>query len=295
MNDNIDSQQDGQEGSNEHTPMAETPEATETERAPVVAAPAQPHTIQKDKPQATYFGHTVPEIRAWLFKGLLGCLITAATIAVVAILIGGMGDIAWRAVGTICIAILHIAFLFIILPAGHTSVSMRRSSNMIVNALLAIVIGSFFTAVAHNWELLDSSIAGKLYSTFIVAFISLIHVKALMDIEDDDPSVRSVVRYNYGALGLAALLVTGLIYIEDSYQLLSGFYGRLLAATFVVDVTLSIVVAVMHRLYMQKHPELVRTEEASKHPAGRIALIVVASVIGFFIVISLVAAMRWLR
>lgn len=317
MNDNSESQQINPANNDQQAPASEPiesaprPAANEqpqppvdgpvdiTDATPVVTVPT-PQTVapqqQTDvKPQTMYFGHTVPEIRALLFKGLLGCLITAAAIAVIAILIGGMGDIAWRAIGTIFIAILHISFLFLILPAGHASGSARRSSNMLINVLLFIVAFSFFTAVAHQWTFITSEIAAKLYSTYVVAFISLLHAKALMDIEDTDPSVRTVIRYNYGALGLAAALVAGLIYIENSYNLLSGFYGRLLAATFIVDVTLSIVVAVMHRLYTQKHPELTMEENTGKHSAGRVALIVIGSVVGFFILMALVAAMRWLR
>lgn len=209
-----------------------------------------------ESPQATYFGHPVTEIRSLLLKGVLGCLIAAASVAVFAILAGNMGDIAWRAIGTIFIAVVHIFLLFLVLPANRPGASQSRSANMVINALTVIVVASFFSSVANTWGMIDYSLAGKLYGTFIVSFISLLHAKGLMDIEDINPTVRSVVRANYAFVALVAMLIIGLIYLEEDGHLLSGFYGRLIAASLVVDVTLSIIVTVMHRLYLQKHPEL---------------------------------------
>lgn len=250
-----------------HTEQTTPPVAEEVEpttpnipqsAAVSLAEPAAPES------QVTYFGYPVAEIRGFLLKGVLGCLIAAASVAVFAILVGSMDGTAWRAIGTIFIAVIHIFLLFLVLPANRPGVSQTRSVNMVINVLTVIVVASFFTSVANTWGAIDSSLAGKLYGTFIISFISLLHAKGLMDIEDINPTVRSVVRANYAFVALIALLIIGLIYLENASSLLSGFYGRLLAASLVVDVTLSIIVTVMHRLYLQKHPELIVKKTAKK-------------------------------
>ena len=238
------------------------PDVAETVPAPAVDT-AAPAPTAVETPQATYFGRPVAEMRGLLLKGVLGCLIAAASVAVIAILAGGMEDIAWRAIGTIFIAVVHIFLLFLVLPANRPGVSPSRSVNMVINALTVIVVASFFVSVANTWGMIDYSLAGKLYGTFIVSFFSLLHAKGLMDIEDINPSVRSVVKANYAFVTLVAALIIGLIYKEDN-SLLSGFYGRRIAASLVVDVTLSIIVTVMHRLYLQKHPEFIVKKATKK-------------------------------
>ena len=54
---------------------------------------------------------TVNKIRSILIKVLLGCLIAAAGVAVVAVLIGEMNDITWRLLMTVFSGMIHIGIL----------------------------------------------------------------------------------------------------------------------------------------------------------------------------------------
>lgn len=50
---------------------------------------------------------------------------------------------------------------------------------------------------------------------------------------------------------------SGAVYATNGADLLKGFYGRLLAASAIVDVASSTIIAGLQRLYLQKHPDLV--------------------------------------
>ena len=84
------------------------------------------------------------------------------------------------------------------------------------------------------------------------------------------------------------MLILGVVYTENGSQLLDGFYGRLLAASAIVDVTLSMIVAVMHRLHIQKHPELQSQQQAK---GGASAVKIVVTILLFIFVVWPVVGM----
>ena len=75
---------------------------------------------------------------------MLYCLVTAAIVAVVTILIGKFTDTTGRALGTVFVALLHIAIVFGLvstIASKKTDVS-PKSTEFVVNASILIVVGS---------------------------------------------------------------------------------------------------------------------------------------------------------
>jgi hypothetical protein len=163
-----------------------------------------------------------------------------------------------------------------------------RSTEFVVNTAILIAVLSFFTSVFAIWHVLTGSVPLRLYTTYVVALFALIHIKTLIDVDVTYWKVRSYGLANYLFIMIVAALILGVVYAPDASSLLSGFYGRLLAASAVVDVTLSVIVAVMYRLYLQQHPELVAAKPARSHSAVRIVL---AVLFFFFFVLPLLFAL----
>ncbi|QQS18785.1 hypothetical protein IPL68_01810 [Candidatus Saccharibacteria bacterium] len=229
----------------------------------------QPHlTVQPDQNLNSHQAHSeallqhqpsenTQNLRSLLLKIMLGCVIAAAGVAVVAVLAGSMGDAGWRAVWTVFSAMIHTALLFGIVSTTATNNPLLvRSTNMVINTSMVVAMLSFFTSVMGIWGVMDGGLAARLYATYIVSLFLVLHGKSLMDIQVQFEKVRSYVRVNYLFMVIVACLILGVVYAPDGSSILSGFYGRLLAASAIVDVTLSIVVIGMYRLYIQKHPEL---------------------------------------
>lgn len=258
-----------------------------SQQAPVSSTPAQ-EVSQAVAPD------NYRQLKSLLIKVLLGCLIAAASVAVVAILIGSMSEVVWRSIGTIFSAIIHIGIVFAIISittSGNSKVA--RTTDFVVNASLVIAICSFFTSVFSTWDVLDGEIAAKLYATYIVLLLSVLHGKTLLDVEAVYQKVKPYVLANLVFIGLVAAMVLGVVYVDEGWRLLDGFYGRLLAASAVISVTLSVVVAVMHRLFIQKHPEL-QTVKA-KHSAGRIIVAILLLVFVVFPLISTILGFMMYR
>ena len=216
------------------------------------------------------------KLRSTLIKSMLYCLVTAAIVAVVTILIGKFTDTTGRALGTVFVALLHIGIVFGLvstIASKKTDVS-PKSTEFVVNASILIVVLSFFTSVFTIWQVMTGDLPLKLYTTYVVALFAMVHTKTLIDVDVSYRKVRSYVQANYVFIGVVALMILGAVYASDAHALLSGFYGRLLAASAVVDVTLSVIVAVMYRLYLQQHPELVKEKPARSHSSLRVILAV---------------------
>lgn len=245
----------------------------------------QTDVVPQEAVSRELFGVSVSEIRAGLIKALLACLVAAAAVAVFAILVGSMTDIVWRAIGTIVVAMLHIFLVFSVLSVtvDQKNQALARSSNFLINATAGIVILSFFTAVLQIWDALPGDISMKLYATYLVLFACLLHVKALLDVEAMDKKLHPYVFGNTFFISIVAAMILGVVYVgADGFQLLNGFYGRLLAASAIIDVTLSMIIAVLQRLNIQKHPE--------QYPNVRVAQSLVARI---FVLLILFVVIGW--
>ena len=162
---------------------------------------------------------------------------------------------------------------------------MVRSSNMLINVSLVLIVLGFLTSVFNIWDVLDSEVTSKLYATYFVLLGTALYGKVLYDIEGELTNMQKVIWANYGMVALVAMLLLGLIYSSEASELLSGFYGRLLAASSITAATLSIVIAIQQHLFYQKHPEL---KQKRRHSAGKIILIVVLVIIFVPTLISMI-------
>lgn len=270
------------------TPEQATPPAEPVPQPVVPITPSQP--VQPPQvPPTAYRDEHWGQIRSLLIKVMLGCVIAAAAVAVIAILVGTMNEVAWRAIGTLISAMVHIAILFgVISMSAPTTPELARSSNFAINSSMVIAILSFFTSVFGIWDVLPGDIAGKLYATYLISLVAILHAKTLMDIEILDNKNKPLVYANYAFILLVAGMLLVLIYGQNAGQLLGGFFGRALAASAIIDVTLSVVLAVRARLYMQKFPEL-RERYAPKGSGSPVARVIVALLLLIFVILPIIS------
>lgn len=226
---------------------------------------------------------TVNKIRSILIKVLLGCLVAAASVAVVAVLIGEMNDITWRLLMTVFSGMIHIGILLSVVSiAAAGSKRAVQSTNLVINSAMVIATLSFFTSYFGIWEVIDGEVALKLYSTYAIVMFAILRIKTLIDLGEIYTKARPYIYANYAFIALVVGLLLGAIYAPSELSILDGFYGRLLAAAAIIDATLSMAIAVMYKLYLQKHPELAAQQSATnRHATGRI---ITAALLFIFVV-----------
>jgi hypothetical protein len=202
------------------------------------------------------------------FQVLIGCLLGAASIAVIAVLVGKFNDVLGRSLGTIAMVALHatLSFSYIAETGKRDKKDGGRSIELFGNTVFVLIALSFITSIFAIWQLLDGSLTLKLYLSYGVLLFATLHADILFRIRRFERQIDNVVTANYF---LMATVVTMLFIVIFSGQPsdLGEFFYRLLAAAGIIDATMTITAVILHKLYLQKHPELAASAELT--PSAR--------------------------
>jgi hypothetical protein len=193
------------------------------------------------------------QLKSLFFKVLIGCLLAAAGVAVVAILVGEFNNVIAKAIMTIIMVAIHSAIALAFIENSerqHTNHSLPFFSN----ALFGIIALSFLTSVLGTWEVITFSFGFKLYFCYFVLLFAVLHAEVLARTTGKQSNIDKIVLANFALMAVVVLMLFPVILMDDSSQL-GPFYFRVLAAAGIVDATLTLVAVILHRLYMQKHPE----------------------------------------
>lgn len=232
------------------------PPLTSANFTPQATLPTQPNSLDGN-PQGPSHNepHQLTE-RAEKLKKLsimvmVGGLIGAAVVAVVAVLVGSFNDTFGKALFTLLLVMFHaLACLGFVEQTGRPK---KSSFKFIENVLFTIIVLSFFTSIFGLWGVLSGSIVGKLYGTYFILLFACVHGQMLVETRGKQASINTIVNVNYVLMSLVIVLILPLIWLADTD--FPSFYYRLLAACGIIDGTLTILAVILHRLYLQKHPE----------------------------------------
>lgn len=184
---------------------------------------------------------------------MIGSLVGAAAVAVMAILIGEFSDVIGKALFTLLIVTLHALVCLSFLD--NRTKSTTHDLSIFTNTIFALIVFSFFTAVFGIWGLLSGDIVGKLYLTYFIAAFAALHGEMLHKTTGLTKTIDNIVYSNYVLMGLVIVLLLPLVWLASDTEF-ADFYYRLLAASAIVDATLTILAVILHKLHLQKHPQL---------------------------------------
>jgi len=195
--------------------------------------------------------------RRVFYQVLIACLLGSAAIAVIAVLLGGFSHTLGRALATIAMVALHSALSF-----GYISENDKqdkrdggRSIGLFSNTVFTLIVASFITSQFAIWQLLSGSLTLKLYMLFGVLLFATLHADVLYRIRRFERRIDAVIAINYVTMTIVVLMLALVIFVNDKSGL-GAFYYRLLAAIAIIDATMSITAIIMHKMYLQKHPQL---------------------------------------
>ena len=223
-----------------------------TPAAPTPPAPP-PETMEAPKQLSK-----TEKLKRSFFQIMIGCLLGAATIAVIAVLLGSFSDILGRALGTIAMVALHalLSFSYISEVEKRDKKDGGRSIELFSNAVFTLIVVSFVTSIFAMWQLLGGELTLKLYLFYGVVLFATLHADVLYRISGFEKKIDKTVMANYLFMVAVVIMLSIVIFSGSSADLLGEFFYRLLAATAIVDATMTITAIIMHKLYLQKHPEL---------------------------------------
>lgn len=191
------------------------------------------------------------------FQILIGCLIGAAAIAVIAVLVGSFNDTLGRAIGTIAMVALHalLSFSYLTETEKRDKQDGGRSIELFSNTVFTLIAVSFATSIFAIWQLIGGEITIKLYMFYAVLLFATLHADVLYRIRGFERRIDSTVSVNYFFMTAVVVMLTFVIF-SPSPSDLSSFFYRLLAALAIIDATMTITSIILHKLYLQKHPKL---------------------------------------
>ncbi len=247
------------------TPAPAAPTPVPAAPTPVPAAPTPPAPEPADnatdnKPKVMT---KVDNLKRIFFIVLIACLVCAAGIAVVTVLVGSFNDILGRALGTIVAVALHafFGFAFLAATAKRDIKDRTHGSGLPSNTIFALIVASFITTVFAIWQLIPGDITSKLYLSYGVLLFAAFHADALYRISGLEKKLDTTIIANYIFMSIVVIMLIVLIF-SDSYGLHEYFY-RVLGAVAIVDATISMTAIIMHKMYVQKHPPAVTKQPRS--------------------------------
>ncbi|HSX47678.1 MAG TPA: hypothetical protein VLF63_02800 [Patescibacteria group bacterium] len=193
----------------------------------------------------------VEKIKKLSIQIMIGGLISAAVLSVIAVLAGSFNPTFETALITLLLVMAHsLASLAFV---ERTSKSKNSNFRFFENAVFFIIVLSFFTSIFGVWSIFSGSFVAKLYGTYFILLFACLHGQMLVETRGKQSNIDTIVNINYALMALVISLILPLIWYT-SYSFPS-FYFRLLAACGIIDATLTILAVILHRLYIQKHPE----------------------------------------
>jgi hypothetical protein len=244
------------------TPPASPVEAVET--IPIASPPFQ----SQDNGQSA-------QLKSIFLKVLIGCLIAAAVVAVIAILAGGLGDIGSNALGTIVVVAIHA-----LLALGFLNLDGTRDEagelKVFTNVVFGILVLSFITAIFSIWDVISGDTTGKIYLCYGVLIVAVLHGEVLARTLNHQNSTDNTVYANFVTMALVVVMLWLWILSPELVHALDPFFLRILAAAAVIDGTLTMTAIILDRLYLSKHPELITpTSVVTKTPHKGPSLLVI--------------------
>lgn len=199
------------------------------------------------------------------FQVLIGCLVSTAFIAVVAVLTGGFNEVLGRSLLTILLVAVHtiISFGYLNKTDQQHKKSTRNTTELFANTVFSLIAISFITSIFATWQILGGDITYKLYLCYGVVLFATLHADLLYRLRGYQSGTDNLIISNYLLMTIVVFMLFIVIFAGDDRSLSEIFY-RFLAAVGIVDATITLTVSIMHRLYLQKHPELAEKADDSR-------------------------------
>lgn len=259
---------------------------TATEPLQTAAGP----TLVESKSEQSFIGvnhkSKSSSIKKYFLYIMVAGLILSALISIIAVLFGEFNEFIQRSLLTTVMIVVHslIALAFVSASVEKSN----RADEVIVDTIFGIIVASFVTSILSIWDILNGPIVSDLYLLYIYAAIAAVMCRALLQVNRDDSKIRLLADASIGATIFLFLLLMPSIFVNDA-AVLPDIYYRGLGAAAILLGTMSVLTAILYKLYLNKHPEL----QALNHPKQQSSSVLKVVVI-ILLILLLLPFFLWL-
>jgi len=220
------------------------------------------------------------KLKLWLLYVLVGGLVAAAIIAIVAVLVGEFSTVLQKALGTIFVFVTHSLF---ILGLVYTDKHNRLGRSIIPTTLLAVALASTVTLSLGIWEAIDgdASYHSTLFYVLIVgsAFLATVALHPKLQ----NKIVKTLSYVALGSIIAWAIMMTPWIFavVEDFNQI----YFRIVIALSILVATSLLILFILRMIIVGRdvklHEKIKAERKATKIHGGLLAYYIVIGIIVF--------------
>lgn len=194
---------------------------------------------------------------------LIGSLVIAALVAVVTVLTGEFNEILARSLWTLGITVVHVLISLGLIWDNERQNSFE-SISFFINVLFLLIGISFITSIFGIWKIIPSDLIWKFYQSYIVIGATALHADILSKALNKEKYMDMIVYINYAFIVIVALMLQPIIFIDNASRVIADVYFRILGATAIIDGTLSVLLIIFYKLYMNKLPKTQENLENTK-------------------------------
>lgn len=210
------------------------------------------------------------ELKRFFIFNLIGSVIIAALIAVIAVLFGEFGELAIKAFATLFFVIVHslVSLAFIWNDKRDTTF---HNLHFFINVVFVFVVISFLTSIFGVWEVLKGDIIWKLYLTYAVIIFSSLHANLISKALHKENYMNSIIYANYIFISIVGIILLPIIFID---RITNDFIFRLLGASAIINGTLTILTIIFYKLYTHKHPPIIDPSQKVEKKRSWVSILV---------------------
>lgn len=218
------------------------------------------------------------QIKKWFLYIMIGGLVVSAAISIMAVLFGEFNDFIQKSLFTTLSIVAHslLALSFVSVNVEHRT----KADEVILNTLFGIIIASTATSLLAIWKIITGSIIGDLYLVYLYALIAAVLCRALLQANRVDNVTRMLADASIFITIFLFFLLLPSVFV-DTPSTLPDIYYRGIAATAILLGTTSVLTAILHRLYVNKHPEI-HSDNTTRTHSFSIVRVIIITVLLFF-------------
>lgn len=231
----------------------------------------------------------ISQVKKYFLYVMIGGLVLSATISIIAVLIGEFNDYIQKSLLTTFSIVIHsmLALAFVSVNTEHHN----EADEIPLNTLFGIIVASFATSIFAIWDIMSGEIVGDCYLAYFYAIIAALLCRVLFQSNRTDKNTRALANSSMGVTVFLFVLLMPSVFVNYP-ALLPDIYYRLIAATAILLGTTSVLTAIMHRLYINKHPEINAEVSNKKHFPNIIVVIIVVVILLYLLPYSFSAINR---
>jgi hypothetical protein len=195
------------------------------------------------------------EFKKFFLFNLIGSLIICALVAVITVLIGNFNEITGRVLFTLAMVVVHSLVSLTFIWDNERQNTFERLA-FFINVLFILIVISFVTSIFGIWKIIPGEIVAHLYGTYFIIGFAALHGDILSKALNKETYMDVIIYINYLFMIIVVLMLQPIVYITDATTVLGDFYFRFLGAMGIIDGTLSVLIIIFYKLYMNKNPKI---------------------------------------